>query len=216
MTALVEKAIADLRRLGAEIVDPFVIPDFDQFPPRPHPHSEVRAAFERYLKTTGPGFPKTVAELVATKKFHPLHETGLLAALHAPDPADDPVVRELEAHEKRMRQAYLEAMHDARIDALVMPTASYPPKLNGDRNTTPTGTTTWIASGLHWPALIVPMGYTGEDLPSGLQIVGRPWSESTLIEIGYAYEQATNHRRPPSTVPPLVQMPVALLPLHRE
>ena len=216
VTALVEKAIADLRHLGAEIVDPFVIPDFDQFPPRPHPHSEVRAAFERYLKTTGPGFPKTVAELVATKKFHPLHETGLLAALHAPDPADDPVVRELEAHEKRMRQAYLEAMHDARIDALVMPTASYPPKLNGDRNTTPTGTTTWIASGLHWPALIVPMGYTGEDLPSGLQIVGRPWSESTLIEIGYAYEQATNHRRPPSTVPPLVQMPVALLPLHRE
>ena len=110
--------MTDLRRIGAEIVDPFVIPDFDQFPPRPHPHSEVRAAFERYLKTTGPGFPKTVAELVATKKFHPLHETGLLAALHAPDPAGDPVVRELEAHEKRMRQAYLEAMHAARIDAL--------------------------------------------------------------------------------------------------
>jgi Asp-tRNA(Asn)/Glu-tRNA(Gln) amidotransferase A subunit family amidase len=205
VTALVEKAIEDLRLLGGEIVDPFVIADFDQFPPRPHPHSEVRAAFERYLKAVGPGFPKTVAELVATKKFHPLHEAGLLAALHAPDPAEDPIVRELEAHETRMRQTYLEAMDASKVDALIMPTASFPPKLNGDRNTTSTGTTTWIASGLHWPALIVPMGYTGEDLPSGLQFVGRPWSETTLIEIGYAYEQATHHRHPPSTVPPLVR-----------
>lgn len=203
VTALVDKAVEDLRGLGADVVDPFVIPEFDQFPARPHPHSEVRAAFEGYLATTGPGFPKTVAELVATGKFHPLHEAGLLAALHAPAPAEDPVVRELEAHEVRMREAYLNAMQATRIDALIMPTASHPPKLNGDRNTTPTGTTTWIASGLHWPALIVPMGYTGEDLPSGLQFVGRPWSDETLIEVGYAYEQATKHRHPPSTVPPL-------------
>ena len=163
----------------------------------------MRASFERYLATTGPGYPKTVADIIATKKFHPLHEAGLIAALQAPDPADDPVVRELEVHEIEMRRAYSQAMQAASIDALIMPAASYPPKLNGDRNTTPTGTTTWIASGLHWPALIVPMGFTGEDLPSGLQIVGQPWSDAKLIEIGYAYEQATKHRRPPNSVPPL-------------
>jgi Asp-tRNA(Asn)/Glu-tRNA(Gln) amidotransferase A subunit family amidase len=203
VTALIDRALADLRKDGATIVDPFVIPEFAEFGPRPHPHSEVRAAFERYLKTTGPGYPKTVAELVATQKFHPLHEAGLLAALHAPDPQVDPIVHKLEADEIRMRAAYLAAMDAAKVDAIIMPAASYPPKLNGDRNTTPTGTTTWIASGLHWPALIVPMGYTGEDLPSGLQIVGRPWSEPALIEIGYAYEQATHHRKPPASVPPL-------------
>jgi Asp-tRNA(Asn)/Glu-tRNA(Gln) amidotransferase A subunit family amidase len=84
-----------------------------------------------------------------------------------------------------------------------MPCTSFPPKLNGDRNTTPTGSTTWIASGLHWPAIIVPMGFTYEDLPSGLQIVGQPWSDALLIELAFAYEQATHHRHPPSTVPPL-------------
>jgi Asp-tRNA(Asn)/Glu-tRNA(Gln) amidotransferase A subunit family amidase len=47
------------------------------------------------------------------------------------------------------------------------------------------------------------MGYTYEDLPSGLQIIGRPWSEAALIEIAYAYEQATRHRKPPPIVPPL-------------
>ena len=203
VVALVDKAVDDLRRIGADIVDPLLIDDFDRFPPRPHPHSEVRASFERYLATTGPGLPKTVAEIVATKKFHPLHEAGLIAALEAPDPADDPVVRELEVHEIKMRQAYSQAMHAAKLDALIMPAASHPPKLNGDRNTTPTGTTTWIASGLHWPALVVPMGFTGEDLPSGLQIVGEPWSDAKLIEIGYAYEQATHHRHPPAAVPPL-------------
>jgi Asp-tRNA(Asn)/Glu-tRNA(Gln) amidotransferase A subunit family amidase len=180
-----------------------MIEDFDRFPPRPHPHSQVRAALERYLATTGPGYPKTVAEILATKKFHPLHEAGLLAAMQAPDPADDPVVRELKAHEVRMRRAYTQAFRAAGLDAMIMPTASYPPKLNGDRNTTPTGTTTWIASGLHWPALIVPMGFTGEDLPSGLQFIGEPWSDAKLIDIGYAYEQATKHRHAPSSVPPL-------------
>ena len=203
VVALVDTAVDDLRRIGAEVVDPLLIEDFDRFPPRPHPHSEVRASFERYLATTGPGLPKTVADIIATKKFHPLHEAGLIAALQAPDPADDPVVRELEVHEIEMRRAYSQAMRAAKIDALIMPAASHPPKLNGDRNTTPTGTTTWIASGLHWPALVVPMGFTGEDLPSGLQIVGEPWSDAKLIEIGYAYEQATHHRHPPATVPRL-------------
>jgi Asp-tRNA(Asn)/Glu-tRNA(Gln) amidotransferase A subunit family amidase len=49
------------------------------------------------------------------------------------------------------------------------------------------------------------MGFTGEDLPSGLQIVGKPWSEPELIEIAHGYELATRHRHPPSTVPSLVE-----------
>jgi amidase len=37
----------------------------------------------------------------------------------------------------------------------------------------------------------------------GIEFLGRPWSEKLLIEIGYGYEQATKHRRPPAAVPPL-------------
>jgi amidase len=203
VTALLEKAAADLRAAGAEIVDPFVVPEFEQFPAQSHPQSEVRAALERYLATTGAGFPKTLTDVIASKKFHALHEVGLITASKAPAPGDDPIVKKLEADEARMRLAYLQAMDAAKIDALILPVASFPPKLNGDRNTTPTGATTWIASGLHWPAMVVPMGYTSENLPSGLQIIGRPWSEPTLFEIAYAYEQTTHHRRAPATTPPL-------------
>jgi Asp-tRNA(Asn)/Glu-tRNA(Gln) amidotransferase A subunit family amidase len=202
--ALFDHAVDDLHRAGAEIIDPFVIPEFDQFLPSLHPLSEVRAAIERYLAKTGPTFPKSLSDIMASGKFHPLHEVGLLATASAPTPDEDPVVERLEADEARMRIAYLAAMDEKGIDVLAFPTTTYPPKLNGDRNTTSAGTLSGIASALHWPAAVVPMGYSHESLPSGLQLVGRPWSESILIEIAYAYEQATRHRVPPSTVPSLL------------
>jgi amidase len=201
--ALFDRAVNDLRAAGAEIIDPFTVSEFDQFTPRPHPISEVRAAIERYLAGTGPQFPKSLSEIVASGKFHPLHEVGLAEVSAAPSPQQDPVVKQLEADEARMRTAYLVAMDEMRIDVLAIPTATCPPRLNGDRNVSAAGTLSGIASALLWPAVVVPMGYSYENLPSGLQLIGRPWSETILIEIAYAYEQATQHRVPPSTVPPL-------------
>ena len=43
--------------------------------------------------------------------------------------------------------------------------------------------------------MTVPMGFTGENLPAGLQMLGRPLDEGRLIELAYAYEQGTKHRR---------------------
>jgi amidase len=199
--ALLDRAVGDLRRAGAIIVDPFEVPDFGKFPAQSHPLSEVRAAVERYLSTTSGEFPKSLAEVVVSGKFHPLHEVSLRATAIAPAPEEDPIVSALEASETLMRTAYENAMSAAGLDAFVLPVANHPPRLNGDRNVTSPGATTWIASGLHWPAAVVPMGYTYEDLPSALQIVGRPWSETTLLEIAYSYEQSTRHRRPPTTTP---------------
>ncbi len=49
------------------------------------------------------------------------------------------------------------------------------------------------------PALSVPCGFTSNDLPAGLQIAGRPLDETTVLNVGHAYEQATpwHRRRPP-------------------
>jgi len=203
VVALLDRAVDDLRAAGAEIVDPFVVPEFEGWVPQHHPLSEVRAAIERYLASTGAVFPKTLAEIVAAGEIPPLPAMSLRGPAGAPPRREDPIVGKLEADEARLRAAFLQAMDAARIDALVLPVATFPPKLNGDRNTTPAGATTWIGSGLHWPAAVVPMGYTYEDLPSGLQIMGRPWSEPLLIEIAYAYEHATHHRKPPPIVPKL-------------
>jgi Asp-tRNA(Asn)/Glu-tRNA(Gln) amidotransferase A subunit family amidase len=53
------------------------------------------------------------------------------------------------------------------------------------------------------PALTVPMGFTYGDLPAGLQMLGRPYAEGTLFRLAYAYEQGTQHRRPPEDFPEL-------------
>jgi aspartyl-tRNA(Asn)/glutamyl-tRNA(Gln) amidotransferase subunit A len=48
------------------------------------------------------------------------------------------------------------------------------------------------------PALSVPMGFTADGLPMGLQLVGRPWSEARVLACAAAYEGATDwHRRQP-------------------
>lgn len=49
------------------------------------------------------------------------------------------------------------------------------------------------------PALSLPCGFTDDGLPIGLQIVGRPFDEGTVLRAAYAYEQATDwyRRRPP-------------------
>ncbi len=52
------------------------------------------------------------------------------------------------------------------------------------------------ATGL--PALSLPCGFTRAGLPVGLQLVGRPFDESTVLRAGHAYEQATDwHQRKP-------------------
>jgi amidase len=48
-----------------------------------------------------------------------------------------------------------------------------------------------------FPCLTVPMGYKRDGEPQGLTFIGKPWKESELLEMGYAFEQATNSRIPP-------------------
>ena len=104
-------------------------------------------------------------------------------------------------------------MDAEKIDAMILPVWTRPPVINGDRNTqnvpnpvpgaATSGSTTFLASILRWPALSVPNGYVGPGVPVGLHIVGRAWDEQKIINYAYAYEQATRYRVPPPTTPPL-------------
>jgi amidase len=204
VTALLEKALADLQSAGAIIVNDVNVKGFENFPRPPQTNARTKADWERYFAYEGPTFPiRSVAELRDSGKFHPLHAGRIadIAAVTLSPEKDEETVRG-RADEEMYRQAFGAAMDAANVDAVVFPVWSFPPRLNGDRGQTTAGALTFIGSATQWPVAVVPMGFV-DDLPVGLQIFGRPWTEATLLKYAYAYEQATHHRRPPPTTPPL-------------
>ena len=59
-----------------------------------------------------------------------------------------------------------------------------------------------------FPSIVVPAGFVpSEDapigVPVGMEIIGRPFSEPVLIQLAYAFEQASKLRRPPQSTPPI-------------
>jgi len=122
-------------------------------------------------------------------------------------PEEDPTTVQGRKDEQMYRDAFGAAMEAERIDALVFPVWTFPPKINGDRGQTPQGQLTFIGSATQWPVVVVPMGFVGENLSIGLQFFRRAWTAGQLIRFAYAYEQITHHRRPPPTVPPLTKPP---------
>ena len=119
-----------------------------------------------------------------------------------------------QAHQKAvrlrhmLRQQILDALE--KVDVLVMPTSSIPASpipekagveskeaflemLGGRRSFTAPFNLASV------PALSINCGFTSEGLPVGLQIAGKPFDESMVFRVAYAYEQATDwqSRRPP-------------------
>jgi amidase len=147
---------------------------------------------------------KSLDEIIRSRRFHPSIQVRLESGARATvTPAESPGCVAAERRREGVRAAVLAAMDRLRLDALVYPTWSNPPRLIGDLNT-PAGDNSQLFSPMTgWPAVQVPMGYTRGTLPAGITFFGRAWSEPTLLRLAFGYEQATRHRRPPSTVPPL-------------
>ena len=202
-------AVADLERAGARIVDPATIEGLDQIR-RPEgllPCGGFKYDINRWLASHGPKVPvRTLDEVIKSRKFHPSVQVRLERAQDGPENGPDTPSCKAEAdYRERVRTAVLGTMDAMKLDAFVYPTWSNPPRLIGDLNTPHGDNSQFFSPTTGWPAVQVPMGYTrGGQLPAGITFFGRAWSEPTLIRLAYAYEQATRHRRPPATTPPLV------------
>jgi Asp-tRNA(Asn)/Glu-tRNA(Gln) amidotransferase A subunit family amidase len=201
------RAVEDLRRAGADVIDPVAIEGLDGLRRAPPGGGCNRFKYDlnRYLSRLGSKAPMhSLKEIVASGLFHPTIRSRLESSEAADDvPGETEGCRQREERRARLRDAVVKLMDDRRLDALVYPTWSNPPRLIGDLNSPHGDNNQLLAPSTGFPAITVPMGFTtNATVPAGLQFFGRAWSESTLTGLAYSYEQATHHRRPPAATPP--------------
>jgi Asp-tRNA(Asn)/Glu-tRNA(Gln) amidotransferase A subunit family amidase len=105
------------------------------------------------------------------------------------------------ARRSALREATIAMLESSRVDALVYPTMRRRPAIIDEPQA---GSTCSLSAQTGLPALTSPAGFTNDGLPAGIELLGRPFDDVRLLSLAYAFEQATHHRRPPLTTPPLV------------
>ncbi len=90
----------------------------------------------------------------------------------------------------------------AHLDALITPTTpvpALPVEYDEEERQRLLLRYTLMANWMGLCAISVPCGFTSGELPIGLQIIGKPHGEATVLRIAYAYESHTDWhlRRPP-------------------
>ncbi len=201
-------AVEDLRRAGATIVDPATVDGLAaiQRPRDVGPCMGFKYDINHFLASRGDRVP--VASLTAIIKsggFHPSVQRRLEQAENGPENGpDSPACKAETTYRDKVRDAVVTTMDKLKLDAFVYPTWSNPPRLIGDLNSPAGDNSQFYSPATGFPAINVPMGFSrGGTLPAGMTIYGRAWSEPELLRIAYAYEQATRHRRPPASTPPV-------------
>jgi amidase len=211
-SALVRAAVADMEALGAETVELGPQPELMDAAGRAN---RVRHEFERdfnaYLAESARGKPRrlahlaeprnelTLADIVASGEVTPSVLETLRGWVDSP-PLPNPEYEEALRQRDRLRNLLTDLMTAHDLDALVYPTISEPP--------TPIGVeqsyrNCRLAAFSGFPAVSVPAGFTVDGLPVGVELLGAPFTEPTLLGLAYDYEQATGHRTPPAGTPPL-------------
>lgn len=194
--ALFNMAIEDLEKEGASIIDPLTISNFEELT-KDLWCNTFKKDLNYYLTTLHNPPYKTLNEIYKSGLYSKTIADRLKNMVES-DP--DPKCADIYTEPKniKLRQTILEEMDKNKIDAIIYPTWSNPPRKIGDLESPAGDNSQKIPPHTGLPGFTIPMGYAHKDLPAGLQIVGRLFSEPKLIEIAYGYEQATKHRKPPT------------------
>jgi amidase len=206
--ALAEAAIQTLRALGATIVDPANIPNAKEMSASEAEFTvllyEFKADLNAYLGALPADAPvHSLSDLIAFNEAHAAEEMPyfgqeILLLAQEKGPLTEQAYQDALAENHRLsRTEGIDAILEReRLDALVMPSGGPAWKIDlitGDHHT---GGSSQPAALAGYPAVSVPLGYVA-GLPVGLTFMGKAYSEARLIQLAYAFEQATQARRAP-------------------
>jgi amidase len=209
---LVDKMMIDILRvltnLGADLVDPVNIATYSKLSEMENEAMswEFKADLNAYLTARG-GPMRSLKDLIDFNeknraKEMPYFDQDLFIKAEARGPLSTKAYRELVQKLSRAAKAdgIDKVMADHKLDAMIAPTDSpaWPTDyLLGDHSIAVSSTPAAIAG---YPHITVPAGQI-YGLPFGLSFFGSPRTESKLIRYAYAFEQATNARKPPQYLP---------------
>ncbi len=204
--AVMAEALAGLRRQGAILVDPTDLPNMDKLGEAESIvlNYELKADLNAYLARLGPAAPvHTLKDVIAFNERNRHTEMPYFGQDHfikaeAKGPLTSKEYLDALAKCRRLaRTEGIEAVMDKHhLDALLAPTegpACLTDLVVGDRFLSNSPQAAAVAG---CPSITVPAGFVF-GLPVGISFFGRAWSEATLIRLAYAFEQATQFRKPP-------------------
>jgi amidase len=207
---LINEAIDAIKRLGAVVIDPADLPNNNAYGDSEYEVLlyEFKADLNKYLATTGANVPvKSLKDVIEFNEKHRDREMPWFGQEHllkaeAKGPLTELKYRQALARNHRLSrsQGIDAALQKHRLDALIAATdgIAWPiDLLNGDHFSGGCSTPPAVSG---YPHITVPAGFV-YGLPVGLSFFAGAWSEAKLIRFAFAFEQATQHRRPPKFLP---------------
>lgn len=199
---VMDQAIAALKKQGA-IIEYVDVPDLDVDKLIEEVDVQVyesKTLINQYLAGLGEEAPvKNVAELLEAG-VHPSIEEGLRETQALENGMELPEYKDRLVKRLEVANMIMQTMAEHDLDAFVYPHQKQLVAKVGEPQLDRNG---MLAAASGFPAITVPGGFSSSTssaplgVPVGVEFLGKPWSEPTLIEIAYAFEQATKHRQPP-------------------
>ena len=201
VTRVVRRAAALMEEHGAELVELDI--DVDEFDDVLGGASVITMEFKMhlrgYLESAGDVSVRSLGDILSSGLHHKVLTERLERANEAVEDSDD--YRTRLNRRPMIRRRLLRIMEDNNLDAIVYPSLRHKPARIGDAQP---GNSCSLAAFSGLPAFGLPAGFTDDGLPVGIELLGKPFGEGELLAMGYAYEQKTSPRRPPSRTPSLV------------
>ncbi|MGH7768867.1 MAG: amidase family protein [Candidatus Binatia bacterium] len=200
-----DRALGELKAAGAEIVDPIVIPKLKELlAKRAGSYAQAEESFRVYFgRSTRPPF-NSRQEAAQSPDFQKVTRRSQDRWKRPEDPQKH--YEYLLAREE-LTINFLKVMADNKLDAIVHKAVEHQPTFIKDGVNPPfvdqKGAPHLNTFMVFVPSIVVPAGFTRDNLPAGITFLGRAYDDGNMIKLAYAYEHATHHRRPPASTTPL-------------
>jgi len=200
--AMFMKAVEGLRMAGATVVfDDAILPiGFEALTSQIRAELYNRQGVEQFLQDFGPA------------NYHSSADYAKAVGSSLPSFIVDAPLRTLETDpaaeanfyepQRRALSVYQDTLERFQLDGFVYPALQMTsndetiPQPNGGRSQGPHTRTSWVNT-IGVPAVVVPAGFYPNGLPFGVELSARPWKDGDLLGWAFAYEQATQYRKPP-------------------